>query len=71
EYLKLMAKMHEATIAALDKTPDADLDKPGPEQMRQIAPTVGALFAMIGNHEMMHVGQFAASRRKLGKPVKI
>ncbi len=71
EYLKLMSQMHEATFAALDKTPDADLDKPGPEAMRAYAPTVGAVFAMIGNHEMMHVGQFAATRRKLGKPVKI
>jgi uncharacterized damage-inducible protein DinB len=71
EYLALMRKMHDATLEALQATPDADLDKPGPEAMRDYAPTVGAVFNMIGAHELMHVGQFAAVRRKLGKPVLI
>ncbi len=71
QYLTLFAKMHEATLAALQATPDAALDGPAPEKMRDYAPTVGAVFNMIGMHETMHVGQFAVVRRKLGKPVKI
>ena len=69
EYLGLMRKMHDATITALTKTPDGDLDKPGPEDMRSYAPTIGAVFNLIGQHELMHVGQFVTVRRKLGKPI--
>ncbi len=34
-----------------------------------MAPTVGAGFALMGNHMLMHVGQFVSVRRKLGKPI--
>ncbi len=68
EYIALWEKTRAATKAALDATPMADLDKPGPESMKEIAPTVGALFVLAGMHGMMHAGQFVAVRRKLGKP---
>ena len=71
EYLALAKKMHDATLAALDATPDADLDRPAPESMRSYAPTVGAVLAMVGLHTMMHAGQYVAVRRQLGKPVVI
>lgn len=71
DYLTLMKKMHDATLSAIRATPDADLNKPGPEAMRAYAPTVGAVFNLIGTHEFMHHGQFVALRRKLGKPVVI
>ena len=69
EYLSLMRKMHDAALAALASTPDADLDAPAPEKMRSYAPTIGAVFNTIGQHELMHGGQFVTVRRKLGKPV--
>jgi hypothetical protein len=69
EYLALLRKMHDATLSALAKTPDSDLDTPAPEKMRGYAPTIGAIFNIIGQHEMMHVGQFVPVRRKLGKPI--
>lgn len=68
EYIALWEKTRAATKAALDATPEADLDKPGPEKMKEIAPTVGAVFVLAGLHGMMHAGQFVAVRRKLGKP---
>jgi hypothetical protein len=68
-YLGLLQKMHDATRAALERTPETDFDKPGPEKMRAYAPTIGAVFALIGQHEMMHQGQFVTVRRKLGKPI--
>ncbi len=71
EYLALLKTMHEATLTALDATPESELDQPTPEKYRSFIPTVGAMFNMIGGHEMMHVGQFATVRRKLGKPVVI
>jgi hypothetical protein len=69
EYLSLMEKVRRATLAALDATPEADLDKPGPEPVRSYAPTIGACFTMVGTHELMHAGQYVPVRRKLGKPV--
>ncbi len=67
EYVKLMDQQRAGTLAALAKLSDADLAKPGPEKMRQFAPTVGVMFAGQGLHWMMHAGQWAVVRRKLGR----
>jgi uncharacterized damage-inducible protein DinB len=69
EYLALMERMHAAATVMIDKTDEAGLDAPGPESMRSFFPTVGSILLMAGSHEMMHAGQFAAIRRKLGKPI--
>ena len=49
---------------AIDATPDKDLDNPGPEEMRQYAPTVGSVLLLLGSHWLMHAGQFVPIRRK-------
>jgi hypothetical protein len=69
DYLDLFNKMRNATVAALDKMPESDLDKPTQGQMAQFAPTFGALLLLQSNHTLMHMGQFTVVRRKLGKPV--
>jgi hypothetical protein len=69
EYLALMDQMKAASLAAVDATPEAELDNPGPESMREYAPTVGAVLMLLGAHWLMHAGQFVPIRRKLGKPV--
>jgi len=66
-YLDLAAKTKAASLAALDAIPDSKLDDPGPEPMREYAPTVAAVLTMLGAHWLMHAGQFVAVRRKLGK----
>ncbi len=66
-YLDLAAKTKAASLAALDAIPESKLDDPGPEQMREYAPTVAAVLSMLGAHWLMHAGQFVAVRRKLGK----
>lgn len=71
QYSELLDKVHAASVAALDKLPDADLDKPGPEKMRRMCPTVGAFFGLIATHPLMHAGQFVPVRRALGKPILI
>jgi hypothetical protein len=71
QYLDLWAEQRAATKKVLDALPDADLDKPGPAKMARICPTVGSLFILVGNHGMMHAGQFATVRRILGKPIVI
>jgi hypothetical protein len=71
QYLDLFAKQRAATRAALEKLSDTDLDRPGPERMRDFCPTVGALFCLVADHPMMHAGQFVVVRRVQGKPVLI
>ena len=68
-YFALADQMKAATLAAIDATPDAALDQPGPEAMREYAPTIGDALTVVGSHAMMHAGQFVPVRRKLGKPV--
>jgi hypothetical protein len=68
QYLALMDAMKAASLAAVEATPDERLDDPGPEAMREYAPTVGAVLMLLGTHWLMHAGQFVPIRRKLGKP---
>lgn len=70
-YMQLMDTVRAGTLAALDATPEAELDKPGPESMRAYAPTVGAVFMTVANHVLMHCGQFVAVRRLRGKSIAI
>lgn len=68
EYLALAEQMKAATLAAIDATPESTLAEPGPESMREFAPTVAAAITLTGTHWLMHAGQFVPVRRKLGKP---
>ncbi len=67
EYVKLLAEQRAGTLAALEKLSDEDLDQPGPESLKRICPTVGAVFTMQPTHWTMHAGQWAIIRRKLGR----
>lgn len=69
EYLALFNKAREATLAALARLSDADLDKATTGPMAAFAPNVGAMLLLVSNHTLMHAGQFTVVRRKLGKPV--
>ena len=68
QYLSLMEQMKAASLAAVEAVPESDLDAPGPESMREYAPTVGSVLMLPGTHLLMHAGQFVPIRRKLGKP---
>jgi hypothetical protein len=67
EYLDAMKQQRDGTLAALDKTSDEALENPTPEEVQEYAPTIGATFALQPMHWMMHSGQWAIVRRKLGK----
>jgi hypothetical protein len=67
QYLALMDQMKAAILNAVDAVPEESLDQPGPESMRQYAPTVGSVLLLLGNHPLMHAGQYVPIRRKLGK----
>jgi len=68
QYLALMDEAKAATLAAIEETPDEALDQPSPEAMREYAPNIAAVLLVLGNHWLMHAGQFVPIRRKLGKP---
>ena len=68
EYLQLYAAQREATLKALDSLSEADLDRSPPEQFKAYTQNWGDLFSLQGGHWMMHAGQWAVTRRKLGKP---
>lgn len=69
QYLDCLTKLRAATVAAVDRLADADLDKPVTNSMAKVAPTLGALLILTANHTLMHGGQFTVARRALGKPV--
>ena len=71
EYLALWKAQREATLKVLDALTDEELDAPGPERFQRMAKTVGSVFNLAGTHALMHVGQFVAVRRKVGKPIAI
>ena len=68
-YLKLLTEVRAATIAAVGKLTDADLDRPSSEKMRWAGPTLAHVLLFVANHTIQHAGQFTVIRRKLGKPV--
>jgi uncharacterized damage-inducible protein DinB len=68
-YIDLYEKVREASKKALDTATDEQLTAQAPEQVRSFCPTVGDVFVLIASHPMMHAGQFAVVRRKLGKPI--
>lgn len=69
EYLEWFQKARSASLAAIDAYPESQLDEPAPEDFRSFCPTQGDMFILIATHPMMHAGQFAVVRRRLGKPV--
>lgn len=69
QYLNLFRKVRKATLTAVDKLSEADLDKPTVGNMKSYAPNLGEILVLQANHVMMHAGQFTVVRRKLGKPV--
>ena len=67
-FMNAYEEQRSGTLKALEKLSDADLDKPAPEKYREWLKSIGDLFSMQGSHWMMHAGQWAVVRRKLGRP---
>jgi hypothetical protein len=68
EYLELFDKVRAASLDAVDRIPEADLDRPNTGPTAPIAPTLGALFSLTSSYTMLHSGQFSVVHRALGKP---
>ena len=65
--LQLYRQQRDATLAVLDSMDEAALDRETEESMRGYAPTVGDALVMQDCHWLMHAGQWAVLRRKLGR----
>ena len=68
-YAELMRETRTATLAAVEQLSEAQLDHPTQGRLATKAPKLGNLLVLVGNHDLMHAGQFTVIRRKLGKPV--
>lgn len=71
EYLNLLSEQRRSTDNFISSLSASDLDKSGPEYMKDYAPTVGSVLLMQGSHMMMHAGQIAVFRREYGKEIVI
>ncbi|WZO96353.1 DinB family protein [Isosphaeraceae bacterium EP7] len=69
EYFDLHGKVRAATRAVLETMDDAGLDTPSPEAVRKNFPLVGNMLNLMGQHAVLHAGQFVAVRRALKKPI--
>lgn len=67
DYLNLYEQQRSGTLNALAKISDAELDNPPPEAFKDWLKSIGELFVMQGTHWLMHAGQWAVVRRKLGR----
>jgi hypothetical protein len=70
ELLSLYETQRQALLKAVAGLSEDDLVKPAPENLEQIAKTIGEVCEFQALHWMMHVGQWAIIRRKLGHPAK-
>ncbi len=69
EYMKIFKTQEIAYFDLIESMPEADFKKDGPESMRAYAPKVEDVLMAQGTHIIMHAGQVAVLRRKLGKPI--
>jgi DinB superfamily len=67
EYVRLQKEQRAGTLAVLAKIDAGELAKPGPEPMRDYFPTVADIIGGQATHWLMHAGQWAIVRRKLGR----
>ncbi|HZZ72707.1 MAG TPA: DinB family protein [Pirellulales bacterium] len=67
ELLSVAKAQRAGVLKALAKTNEVELDKPSG---MEFAPTIGAIFNLIGGHWLMHCGQWVVVRRQLGHQAK-
>jgi hypothetical protein len=68
EYLQLAKIVRAATLRALDRFSEADLDQPVTARVPPFVKRAGDCFATIGPHWTLHAGQWVVIRRLLGRP---
>lgn len=67
QYLKLAKEVRDATLRIVQSLPDREFDRPV-EGFPPFLKTVGDVLLFQGAHWLMHAGQWAVTRRALGRP---
>jgi uncharacterized damage-inducible protein DinB len=67
EYQRLARQVRAETLRAVQDMAPADFDR-AVEKMPPTVKTVGDMFFFVSMHWLMHAGQWAVVRRKLGRP---
>lgn len=67
---KMLHEARERTVCALKAFDDAKWEEPSPEGYpKEVFPTIGAVWGMIGAHQFWHIGELAVCRKALKKPL--
>jgi hypothetical protein len=69
EYLRLAKDIRAATLKTLDRLTPADFDQPIEGRVPPFVKKVGDAFVAVGNHWVLHTGQWVVLRRKLHREV--
>jgi uncharacterized damage-inducible protein DinB len=67
EYVQLSKQMRGETLRLLAAMTPEDLDRPV-QKMPPVVKVNGDVFLFVGMHWLMHTGQWAITRRKIGRP---
>jgi hypothetical protein len=67
KYLELLKQVRGDTINVIEKMSPTDLDKPITSGVPPFCKTAGDVLVFLGTHWTMHAGQWAVTRRKLGR----
>ncbi|MBI2824460.1 MAG: DinB family protein [Planctomycetia bacterium] len=67
EYLRMAKEVRSGTLRLVDELPAEEFDR-AVEVPPPVVKTVGQTFLFVGAHWLMHAGQWAIIRRKLGRP---
>jgi hypothetical protein len=66
EYERLASQVRAGTLRVVKELAPADFDR-SVEKMPPVVKTVGDVFLFVSMHWLMHAGQWAVVRRKLGR----
>jgi hypothetical protein len=67
EYLRLRKDVRASTLRVIEGLSSEDLDRPV-QGVPPFVKTIGEVLLLVGGHWLMHAGQWAVIRRKLGRP---
>jgi hypothetical protein len=71
ELMELYRNQRKAIKEVVEGLSAEQLNAASPENFQSYAPTVGAVFNMLGSHWLMHAGQWVIVRRELGREIVI
>jgi hypothetical protein len=68
EYLKIKRALRANVLRVLEAVPAADFDADAPQGLPPMMKKKGDIWLFLGAHWLMHAGQWAVTRRSIGRP---